>query len=65
MHLRSPSYGHGAHAFGWSVVFFFYMWVGAVLLDAPSGAAFVISLVLAAGMWLLIRTRGRDERTTP
>jgi hypothetical protein len=62
MHLRAPSYAHGAHAFAWSVVFFLYMWIGAVLIDVPSGVAFVVSLVLAAAAWLFIRTRGADER---
>ena len=65
VHLRAPSYSHSAHAFAWSVVFFLYMWLGAILLEAPAGAALVISLVLAAGIFLFVRTRGAGARTGP
>ena len=41
-------------------VFFLYMWLGAVLVGAPSGASFVISLIAAGGIFLLVRTRGGD-----
>ena len=37
MHLRAPSYDQGAHAFGWSVVFFLYMWLGALAIEVPAG----------------------------
>jgi hypothetical protein len=65
MHLRSPSVDKGVQAFVWAVVFFLFMWLGALAIELPSGASFVVSLVLAAAMWLFIRTRGADERTTP
>jgi hypothetical protein len=58
MHLRMPSYDQGTHAFVWSVVFFLYMWIGAVLLDAPKGTSLVISLVVAGAIFLFVRTRG-------
>ena len=58
MHLRAPSYDHGAHAFGWSVVFFLYMWLGALAVGAPKGASFVVSLVIACAVFLFVRTRG-------
>ncbi len=58
MHLRLPSYDQGVHAFGWSVVFFLYMWIGAILLDQPTGVSLVISLVLAVAIFLFVRTRG-------
>ena len=60
MHLLAPSYDQGVHAFGWSVVFFLYMWLGALALGAPRGTSLVISLVLAAAIFLLVRTRGGD-----
>ena len=47
MHLRAPSVDQGVHAFGWSVVFFLYMWLGALAIDVPGGIAFVVSLVAA------------------
>ena len=28
MHLRAPSVDQGVHAFGWSVVFFLFIWLG-------------------------------------
>jgi hypothetical protein len=62
VHLRAPSYDQGVHAFGWSVVFFLYMWIGALLIGAPGGTSFVVSLVLAGAIFLLVRTRGGDSR---
>ena len=61
MHLRAPSVDQGVHAFGWSVVFFLYMWLGALAIEVPRGAAFVVSLVTAAGIFLFVRTRGGDH----
>ena len=61
MHLRVPSIDQGIQAFGWSVVFFLYMWLGALLIDVPGGLAFVVSLVAAAAIFLFVRTRGGDR----
>ncbi|HSF61623.1 MAG TPA: hypothetical protein VLA69_08000 [Gaiellaceae bacterium] len=61
MHLRAPSVDQGVHAFAWSVVFFLYMWLGALAIDVPGGVAFVVSLVTAAGIFLFVRTRGGDR----
>jgi len=58
MHLRMPSYDQGVHAFAWSVVFFLYMWLGALAVDVQGGIAFVVSLVAAAAIFLFVRTRG-------
>ena len=58
MHLRAPSIDQGVHAFGWSVVFFLYMWLGALAIDVPGGVAFVVSLVIAGAIFLFVRTRG-------
>ena len=60
MHLRAPSVDPGVHAFGWSVVFFLYMWLGALAIEVPGGPAFVVSLVAAAGVFLFVRARGGD-----
>ena len=60
MHLRAPSIDQGVHAFVWSLVFFLYMWLGALAIDVPGGVAFVVSLVTAAGIFLFVRTRGGD-----
>lgn len=60
MHLRMPSIDQGVQAFVWAVVFFLFLWVGALLLDYPSGTSFVLSLLVAAGIFLFVRTRGGD-----
>jgi hypothetical protein len=58
MHLRVPSIDQGVQAFAWSVVFFLFMWLGALAVDVPGGIAFVVSLVAAAGIFLFVRLRG-------
>lgn len=60
MHLRAPSVDQGVHAFGWSVVFFLYMWLGGLAIAVPGGVAFVVSLVAAGAIFLFVRTRGGD-----
>ena len=61
MHLRAPSVDQGVLAFVWSVVFFLYMWLGALAVGVSGGVAFVVSLVAAAGIFLFVRTRGGDR----
>ena len=58
MHLRAPSIDQGVHAFAWSVVFFLYMWLGALAVDVPGALAFVVSLVASAAIFMFIRLRG-------
>jgi hypothetical protein len=53
-----PSIDQGVQAFAWSVVFFLFMWLGALAIDIPGGVAFVVSLVAAAAIFLFVRTRG-------
>jgi hypothetical protein len=65
MHLRMPSSDQGVQAFVWAVVFFLFMWLGALAIDLPGGTSFVVSLVLAAAIFLLVRTRGGDQRKAP
>jgi hypothetical protein len=62
MHLRAPSIDQGVLAFVWSVVFFLYMWLGALAIEVPGGVAFVVSLVAAAAIFLFVRLRGDDAR---
>lgn len=61
VHLRMPSIDRGVQAFIWALVFFLYMWLGALAIDLPGGTSFVVSLVLAAAIFLLVRTRGGDR----
>jgi len=58
MHLRAPSIDKGVHAFGWSVVFFLYMWLGALAVAVPGAIAFVVALVAAAAIFMFVRLRG-------
>jgi hypothetical protein len=58
VHLRMPSIDKGVQAFVWSAVFFLYMWLGSLLIGFPGGVSFVLSLVLAAAIFLFVRTRG-------
>ena len=60
MHLRMPSVDQGVQAFAWTVVFFLYMWLGALALGLPSGTSFIVSLVVAGAIFLVVRTRGGD-----
>ena len=60
MHLRMPSVDQGVQAFIWSLVFFLYMWLGALAIDLSGGTSFVVALVLAGAIFLLVRIRGGD-----
>jgi hypothetical protein len=60
MHLRMPSIDQGVQAFIWTVVFFLYMWLGALAVGFSGGTSFIVSLVLACAVFLLVRTRGGD-----
>ena len=60
MHLRMPSIDQGVQSFVWALVFFLVMWFGALALGYSGGTSFVISLLLAAAIFLLVRTRGGD-----
>ena len=58
MHLRAPSVDQGVHAFGWSVVFFLFIWLGGLAVGISGGLAFVVSLVAAAAIFMFVRLRG-------
>jgi hypothetical protein len=61
MHLRAPSVDQGVHAFGWSVVFFLFMWLGGLAVGVSGALAFVVSLVAAAAIFVFVRLRGGDS----
>jgi len=60
MHLRVPSIDQGVQAFTWAVVFFLFMWLGALAIDISGGIALVLSLVAACAIFVFVRTRGGD-----
>ena len=61
MHLRMPSIDQGVQSFVWAVVFFLYLWVGMLAVGVSGATAFILALVLAAAIWLLVRTRGGER----
>jgi hypothetical protein len=61
VHLRMPSIDQGVQAFLWAVVFFLFMWLGALAVGVSGGVAFVVPLVLSCGIFLLVRTRGGER----
>jgi uncharacterized protein len=48
-------------AYTWTVVFFLYMWLGALAVDASQVDALLVSLVAAAAILVFIRARGGDR----
>lgn len=62
MHFRLPSIDPGVQAFLWALVFFLYLWLGALALGYPAGDSLVLSLIAAGGIFLLVRTRGAGRR---
>ena len=58
MQLRAPSIDQGVQAFGWSVVFFLFMWLGGLAVGVSGALAFVVSLVAAAAIFMFVRLRG-------
>lgn len=65
MHLRMPSIDQGVQAFVWAVVFFLYLWLGALAVGFPGGTSFVLSLLVGAAVFLLVRVRGGDAAQQP
>jgi hypothetical protein len=53
-----PSIDQGVQAFVWALVFFLFLWLGALALKLPGGTSFIISLLAAGVIFLLVRTRG-------
>ena len=60
VHLRMPSIDQGVQAFVWAVVFFLFMWLGALAVGFSGWTSFVISLLAAGAIFLLVRVRGGD-----
>jgi hypothetical protein len=60
MHLRMPSIDKGVQAFLWALVFFLYLWLGALAVGFAGGTSFVLSLLVGAAAFLFVRTRGAD-----
>lgn len=51
----------GSQAFIWALVFFLVIWFGALLLGAPRGTSFVLSLLASGAIWFVVRHLGDDS----
>ena len=60
MHFHAPSIAPGVVALIWAIVLGGYLYIFLVATGSNSAFSFVISAVSAAGIWLFVRTRGRD-----
>ena len=61
VHLRMPSIDRGVQAFLWALVFFLFLYFGMVLIAVSKATALVLSLVVAFGTFLYVRTTGDDD----
>jgi carbon monoxide dehydrogenase subunit G len=50
-------------AYTWTIVFFLWMWLGALAVDAQALVSLVVSLVAAGAIFLFVRARGADARS--
>ena len=61
MHLRAPSVDHGVASFVWAVVFFLILWLGMLAVGVAKGTAFLLSIIVAALIFLFVRVQGQEE----
>ena len=60
MHFHAPSIAPGLIAFIWAIVLGGYLFFFLVATGSTRAFAFVLSAAAAFGIWLFVRTRGRD-----
>jgi hypothetical protein len=60
VHFHAPSIAPGVIAFIWAIALGGYLFFFLVATGSDRAFAFVIAVVAAAGIWLFVRTRGRD-----
>jgi hypothetical protein len=59
-----PSFDRGVTSFGWSVVFFLFLFFGGLAIGVATGTMLVLSLVAAFLIFLFVRTRGTGPSNT-
>ncbi len=61
MHIpHPPSIDEGVMAFVWAIALGAYIYFGLLAIGASGAFAIVMSMLAAAGIWLLVRTRGEE-----
>jgi hypothetical protein len=60
VHFHAPSIAPGVVALIWAIVLGGYLYIFLVATGSTRVFSFVISALTAAGVWLFVRTRGRD-----
>jgi hypothetical protein len=60
VHFHAPSIAPGVIALIWAIVLGGYLYIFLVATGSNRAFSFLISAVSAAGIWLFVRTRGRD-----
>ena len=50
-------------AYTWTIVFFLWMWLGALAVGAQALVSLVVTLIAAGAIFLFIRARGADARS--
>jgi hypothetical protein len=60
VHFHPPSIDPGVIALVWAVVLGAFIYFGLVAIGSSGAFSIVIAMVSAAGIWLLVRTRGNS-----
>lgn len=58
MHFHPPSIDPGVIALVWALALGTFIYFGLLAIGTSGAFAFVIAALSAAGIWLLVRTRG-------
>ena len=61
VHLRPPSFDHGFTSGLWAIGLGLFILLGSISVGLDKGTAFVISPLAAIAIYLLVRTRGRED----
>jgi hypothetical protein len=61
VHLRAPSIDKGVSSFLWALFFFVFLWLGGRAVGVPSGTAFILSAVIAFGIFFYIRLLSEER----
>ena len=60
-HLRPPSFSRGVTSLVWALVFFFYVWLGALAVGVAGGEAFIFGALIGFLSFLAVMAYGGDQ----